>query len=379
VRENWSQRKTKTDLLTYVTQFKERLESAVACARKHLGESKERMKVWYDRRARDRQFQVGDRVLVMSPIEGNALRSRYRGPYTVLEKKGDVTYVISTPDSRKKRRLCHVNMLKRFHENEEQERVACVTTRSELSVKKGSEIEARGESGNESLLERELQNSQKLEENESERITSCDVKNSDRLERIEESLTHLPPERARELTELCREFGSVFGDVPSRTHVTEHDIQLEENVTPIRQHPYRVAGERLKALEEEVSYLLENEMIEPGSGAWCSPCLMVRKADGGWRMCTDYRRVNAVTKGDSYPLPRIEDCIDAVGNSKFVSKIDLLKGYYAVPLTKRAREISAFVTPRGLYQYTVMPFGLKNAPATFQRLMNHVTADIPNC
>ena len=379
VKDNWSQRKTKTDLLTYVTQFKERLEDAVDCAKKHLGESKERMKAWYDRRARDRQFQVGDKVLVMTPLEGNALRARYRGPHTVGEKRGEVTYVINTPDGRKKRRLCHINMLKKFHENEARERVACVTTKPEMSVKRGNEIGAKEENEGDCESERELHDSQREGENENEILPSCGMKNSNSLEQIEESLTHLSPERARELADMCREFEVLFRDVPSRTSVTEHDIQLSESVAPIRQHPYRMSGERLKALEAEVSYLLENGMIQPGSGAWCSPCLMVKKADGGWRMCTDYRRVNAVTKGDSYPLPRIEDCIDAVGNSKFVTKIDLLKGYYAVPLTKRAREISAFVTPRGLYQYTVMPFGLKNSPATFQRLMNQVTSGLPNC
>ena len=83
-------------------------------------------------------------------------------------------------------------------------------------------------------------------------------------------------------------------------------------------------------------------------------------------------KVNALTKADSFPLPRIEDCIDRVGQSRYVSKFDLLKGYWQVPLTERAKEVSAFVTPSGLYQYKVIPFGMRNAPATFQRLINSV-------
>jgi len=86
-----------------------------------------------------------------------------------------------------------------------------------------------------------------------------------------------------------------------------------------------------------------------------------------------------VTKADSYPLPRIEDCIDRIGHSRYVTKFDLLKGYWQVPLTNRAKEISAFVTPDGLYQYKVMPFGMQNAPATFQRLINHIIRDVPGC
>ena len=142
----------------------------MACAKKHLGESKERMKAWYGRRARDRQFQVGDKVLVMTPLEGNALRARYCGPYTVVEKRGDVTYVINTPDGRKKRRLCHINMLKKFHESEQHERVACVTTKSDVIVAKGDDSTAREESM--SMLKRESLDTLGLEGGEREIIPS---------------------------------------------------------------------------------------------------------------------------------------------------------------------------------------------------------------
>ena len=97
------------------------------------------------------------------------------------------------------------------------------------------------------------------------------------------------------------------------------------------------------------------------------------------RFCTDIRRVNAVTKSDSYSLPWINDCIDSIGHAQYVTKFDLLKGYWQVPLTPCAREISAFVTPDGLYEYTVMPFGIKNAPATFKHMMNQVIAGLEGC
>ena len=96
-------------------------------------------------------------------------------------------------------------------------------------------------------------------------------------------------------------------------------------------------------------------------------------------MCTDYRKVNSVTKTDSFPIPRIDDCIDKVGNSKNVTKFDLLKGFWQVPLTDRAKEVSAFATPNGLYQHKVMPFGMKNSPATFQRLVNNVICRFDGC
>ena len=91
-------------------------------------------------------------------------------------------------------------------------------------------------------------------------------------------------------------------------------------------------------------------------------------------MCTDYRKVNGVTKTDSFPIPRIDDCIDKIGKAKYVTKFDLLKGFWQIPLTDNAKEVSAFVTPDGLFRYKVMSFGMKNSPATFQRLINSMIA-----
>lgn len=90
------------------------------------------------------------------------------------------------------------------------------------------------------------------------------------------------------------------------------------------------------------------------------------KPDGSYRFCTDYHKDYKVTKADSFPLPRMEDCIDRVGSAAFVSKFDLLKGYWQVPVSPRAHKLSAFIIPSGLYSYTVMTFGLRNPPVTFQ-------------
>ena len=91
-------------------------------------------------------------------------------------------------------------------------------------------------------------------------------------------------------------------------------------------------------LDKEVQYMLENDIIEESQSNWSSPCILVPKHDGGFRFCTDFRKVNDKTKSDSFPIPRIADCIDQIGNAKFVSTFDMLKGYWQVPLTQRARE-----------------------------------------
>lgn len=115
-------------------------------------------------------------------------------------------------------------------------------------------------------------------------------------------------------------------------------------------------------MKQEAEYLLRNGLAKHSSSAWSSPCLIEGKPDGSPRFITDYRKVNSVTVPDSYPMPRMEDCIDNLGSAKFVTKLDLLKGYWQVPLTERASKISVFVTPDYFLQYTVMAFGMCNAP-----------------
>ena len=131
--------------------------------------------------------------------------------------------------------------------------------------------------------------------------------------------------------------------------------------------------------KDKVQYLLDNDFIEPSQSEWCSPCFLVQKPDGLFRMCTDYRKVTSVTKTDTFPIPRIDDCIDNIGHAKYVSKFDLLKGFLQIPLTDRSKEISAFVTPDRLYQYKVMSFGMKTSPATFQRLVNSLISNPDHC
>ena len=207
---------------------------------------------------------------------------------------------------------------------------------------------------------------------------STKLENSQILQNLDSKLEHLPEIEKEQLKQLLCEYEHLFPDIPTRTDKIYHDVDVGDSLA-VKQHPYRLNPIKQKYLHDEVQYLLKHDFIEPSKSNWSSPCILVPKPDGTYRMCTDYRKVNNVTKTDTFPIPRIDDCIDRIGNAKYITKVDLLKGFYQVPLTDRAKELSAFVTPDGLFQYKVMPFGMKNAPATFQRLINNVISGIDGC
>ena len=141
---------------------------------------------------------------------------------------------------------------------------------------------------------------------------------------------------------------------------------------PIRQPPRRIPYALRKKVEEMVGKMLDRGVIQPSRSPWGSPIVLVAKKDSSTCFCVDYRRLNAVTKMDVYPLPRIDDSLDLLAGSKYFSTLDLASGYWQVGMDRKSQKKTAFVTHSGLYEFQVMPFGLCNAPATFQRLMEAV-------
>ena len=370
LKEKWlDEDPEKISVLKYVATFKDRLFRAGQMAKRKLQESQSKMKVWYDRKAKSRCFEPGDRVLVSFPVVGNPLQAKYSGPYKVVRKISDTNYLVKTPGRRKETQVCHINMLKAYHEKPKPE---LVTLNNRLGLE--SLTHSKDCVGQVAEKEEDTESEVRLE-NDQQPIK---LQNAQILNDLGTKLSHLPSVQRKELAEVITQYREVFPDVPSKTNLIEHDVDVGDSA-PIKQHPYRVSPMKKELLDKEVQYMLQNDIIEESQSNWSSPCILVPKHDGGFRFCTDFRKVNDKTKSDSFPIPRIADCIDQIGNAKFVSTFDMLKGYWQVPLTQRAREISAFVTPSGLYQYKVMPFGMKNAPATFQRMVNKLVRDIDGC
>ena len=186
------------------------------------------------------------------------------------------------------------------------------------------------------------------------------------------------PEGLTELSEMLQEHHEVFvleEDERGETDLAQLSIETG-NTPPIRQPPRRIPFAARPEVSKHLSTMLRTGVIQPSQSPWASPVVLVRKKDGSLRFCIDYRPLNSVTTPDLFPLPRIDDLLDQLGRSKFFSTLDLAAGYWQVKVEPGSREKTAFITSSGLYEFRVMPFGLKNAPAVFQRLMQQVLAGL---
>jgi len=178
-----------------------------------------------------------------------------------------------------------------------------------------------------------------------------------------------------ELYQALREYEDVFQPLPDglppQSKVT-HKIELADGAKPPYRPPYRMSPLELDELKKQIQGLLDKGWIRPSHSPFGAPVLFAAKADGSLRLCIDYRALNAQTKKSRYPIPRIDEMFDRLGPARYISHLDAAQAYHQVPIAEGDEEKTAFVTRYGQFEWVVMPFGLCNAPSTFQSLMNQV-------
>jgi hypothetical protein len=187
-----------------------------------------------------------------------------------------------------------------------------------------------------------------------------------------QAVQHIQPQ----LEQVLESYRDVFEEPktlpPSRFY--DHHIPLVPGAIPVNAKPYKYSPQHKNEIEKQVKELLSSGLITHSTSPFASPVLLVLKKDGTWRFCVDYRRLNALTIKNSFPMPLIDEILDELDGTQYFTKLDMRSGYHQVRMKAEDEYKTAFKTHQGHYQFKVMPFGLTNAPATFQCIMNEVLA-----
>jgi len=194
---------------------------------------------------------------------------------------------------------------------------------------------------------------------------SSDDASRDPLEDLD--VSEAPEYLHKQIRYMLKTHSSMWDGTLGVIRATQHAIVTPPDALPIRAQPYRTGQLKRQIIADQINKMLKLNVIAPGHSAWASPVVIVPKRNGKARFCVDYRRINNITKKDAYPLPRMEDCLDSLGDAQVFTSLDCTAGYWQVSLRKEYQEKTALTTHCGIYHWLSMPFGLTNASATFRR------------
>ena len=302
----------------YVTELRERLEDSLKLAQEELEKSQKRHKRHYDRKAKPRLLEVGDRVLILLPTDSNKLLMQWRGPYTVEHRVGANDYRVKMGS---KMKTSHVNMLKKYISRESEGKVVPVDDTDGATVTVAGVIHQD--------VDPELGEVPDLE-GYRQREGVRDVKLGDEL----------PEDQRRVLKDLVR-YPDVFTDMPGETDVIQHQIRLTDDM-PIRCKTYPLPYAMQYELGNEVDTMLEMGVVRPSTSPQASPIVMVKKKDGSNRVCVDFRKLNKITEVDPEPITTAAEVFRRLSGKKYLSKIDLTQGILADTCGTRRRAQDSF-------------------------------------
>ena len=334
-------------VVQYVLDVRDRLAKMTELAREQEVEAKEKQKRYYDRKARRRELRVGQKVLILLPTSASKLLAQWKGPYEVIDQISPVDYKIRMRGGIEK--VFHINMLKPWFERQSvegtKEVLACLDVINLINSEATEEID-ESIMGNPLIIPKE---------------SYKDVEFSKTLTKGQQT----------ELSELCSKYPDVLTDVPGRTPLIEHHVQMT-TTEAIYRKPYPLPYALRDTVKGEVDQMVEAGLVKPSKSSFAAPIVLIKKKDSTIRLCVDYRLLNQKCVFDPVPMPNTQEIFDKLGKARYISKLDLTKGYWQIPLDKESQEKSAFVTPFGQYEFLVTPFGMVNSGATFVRLMKEV-------
>lgn len=333
----------------YIVELRERLQRTCEIASQELAKAHVRQKTYYDRKAKKRDLSVGDKVLVLLPADHNKLILTWKGPFTVTDKKSPLDYAV---DLGHRTTVFHINMLKKY----ELRNASDTSTTTAAAVTSIHQVEIEG---TENLLHAPLAQAQNWK----------DVAVAPSLSR----------EQRNQVNELLSAYHDIFSDLPGKTDVVECQLKLT-TAQPIHVRQYPIPFAVKEAIEKEIQEMLRLGIIEKSTSAYQAPIVVVKKKDGTMRLCIDFRQLNNVVVPVAEPIPGANTMFARLTGRQYFSKFDFTKGYcqVQVPMASTSKEATAFSCDSGLYQFRVMPFGIKTALTVFNRLMREVVGDIPN-
>ncbi|XP_067659772.1 uncharacterized protein [Haliotis asinina] len=365
LRELWTKDIANNEVRTtyeYVVDLQNRIEDTMRLAHQELKKASGRYQKYYNARSKDRKMVPGDKVLVLLPTNQNKLLLQWKGPYIIEERFGIGNYRVRVGD---KLKTYHANLLKKYVDRE----IAVNTMMCDVSIASLQYVGA-------GLVD--VQEPMDEVSSGSEQLDVMTIPLTAKETYLDVDISpDLTPEQKQDVRELVAEYQDVLTDLPGRTDSIEYKIKLT-STEPIRSKPYPLPHHMREVVAREVESMLSMDVIEPSESPYAAPVVLIKKSDESYRFCTDFRRLNQISVFDPEPIPLAEAVFSKLSKCKYLTKIDISKAYWQIPMEEGSKKYTAFITPDGLYQWKVMPFGVVNAPAVFSRLMRKVLKDIPN-
>jgi hypothetical protein len=318
----WSEPKADVSkhVLAHMLEIRDNMQTAADVVHASQEARQEKNKARYDKNCRPLKLKPDDLVLTFQTVPGDPLRVKYTGPHRIIKQTSDVDYLVEFLGTRKEQRNMHVNLLRKYFQRTEFVGV----------LQKDAVTDCQSSSTNDLIIPEVMLDAQEMDDADIRSILSTNV-----VTDLHAKLNHLSDLQQRDILSIVNDFVNLFSDKPGLANIDEHVIRLKPEAKVIRSQPYRMSPDSQTKLRVEINSLLAEGLIENTVSEWSSPAIVVPKPDKTVRAVIDFRRANLQFQGDSYPLPRIDDLIQKVGQSKVLSKFDLTKGFYQIPLAKK--------------------------------------------